>query len=333
MKISQLGEKRLIERIFKKRDPILKESDPDIISSFHDDAALQLNNSKYTVLSTDMLIEDKHFPQGMTFYQMGQKIVTVNVSDILSMNAKPESILVSMALPPNLEVNDFDKLVDGIIDKCIEYDVTLIGGDINENNKIILSATATGLIDKNITLQSNIKDGDLIATTGLLGTPAAAMDLIENPKTSLDSSSKEAIIKTLLEPDLPLEACKIFRENPELVTSMTDITDGLAVELGHLHDKNQGLGFYIYEYKLPYNKDIEIVASENNKQLNEYLLHFGEEFELLLTLNQEYYRKYAKKLDNVYIIGKVNKTNEIKLVSKNNTFKEIKIKGYEHLKE
>lgn len=331
MKISKIGERKLIERLLKKRDETLDIEDKIILESYHDDAAIVKNTSNYTVLSTDMLIQHTHFPKQMTYFQMGEKVVTVNVSDIIAMNAIPESILISMALPKTMTIDEFDELIDGILYKCKEYDVTLIGGDLNQSNEIILTATATGKINKNIKLQSNIQEDDLIAITGQLGTPAAALDLLNDNNTILSKENKE-IITSILEPDLPMKTAKFLRKHPEIVTSMTDITDGLAIELGHLYRKNKNLGFEIYKNKIPYNQHIKQIAKENNKSLNDYLLHFGEEFELLLTLNRKGYELYKNKLDDIHIIGKVNNSNQITLISKNNVEK-IKIKGYEHLKE
>ncbi len=333
MKISQLGEKKLIKRLLEKRDKYLDITDPTIFQSYRDDAAIQKNNDTYTVLSTDMLIQHSHFPKQMTPFQMGEKIVTVNVSDIIAMNAKPESILISMALPESLLVSEFDELIDGILHKCREYNITLIGGDLNQNDEIILSATTTGQINKNIKLQNNIKKDDLIAVTGKLGSPAAAFDLlINNENITIPEHDKEEIIKSILEPDLPIKTSEILRKYPEIVTSMTDITDGIAIELGHLSENNKKLGFQIYKDKLPYNKYIKKIAKFNNKPLNEYLLHFGEEFELLLTLNEKSYEKYKEQLNDIDIIGRVNDSRKITLIE-DNTINNIEIKGYEHLKD
>jgi len=87
--ISELGEKKLIQILLEKRDSMVDDADKKVKDSYHDDAALINNSSKYTVISTDMLIQHSHFPKTMTPYQMGEKIVTVNVSDILAMNATP----------------------------------------------------------------------------------------------------------------------------------------------------------------------------------------------------------------------------------------------------
>ena len=91
------------------------------------------------------------------------------------MNATPVSILIAMALPSTLTIDEFNEIIDGILYKCKEYGVTLIG-DLNQSDEIILSATTTGKINKNIKLQSNIQEDNLVAITGQLGMPAAALD-------------------------------------------------------------------------------------------------------------------------------------------------------------
>ena len=332
-KISELGEKELIRRLLSKRDSKLSDINSQILASYHDDAAIELNTSKYTVISTDMLIQHSHFPENMTPYEMGEKIVTVNVSDILSMNATPTSIVISMALNPNMTLNEFDEMLEGILFKCGEYGITLIGGDLNQNDEIILSATAMGKIDKNIKLQNNIHDKDLIAVTGELGGPAAALDILNcSEKIDIPPEEEENIIKTILEPTLPIKESEYFREHPKLITSMTDITDGLAAELGTLKQKNPELGFEIEFDRIPFNPHINTVAKYFEKNLNYYLLNFGEEFELLLTIDEEEYIKHEKELEDIiYIIGRVNSSKEVTLI-KENSVEIIETKGYEHLK-
>jgi len=329
--ISELGEKKLIKLLLDKRDYKLKSTDKIIKESYHDDAALINNSSKYTVISTDLLIQHSHFPKNMTYYQMGEKVVTVNVSDILAMNAIPDSILISMGLPPELTVNEYEELTDGILDKCEEYDITLIGGDINQNTEIILCGTSIGKVNDEFKLQTDIKPDDLIAMTGELGGPAAALDLIYG-NNDIPEKDKNDILNTLYEPTLPMEESQKLKQYPSLTSSITDITDGLAIELGHLNDKNKDIGFEIFFDKIPYNKNIEKVAKINNKDLKDYLLHFGEEFELLVTLNENEYYKHQDKLNNIHIIGRTNSSGIITLI-KDGLKEIIPVKGYEHLKD
>lgn len=329
--ISEVGEKELIRILLEKRDKTLNTIDNKIKQSYHDDAALIKNTSEYTVISTDLLIQHSHFPKQMTYHQMGKKVVTVNVSDIIAMNAEPDSILISMGLPPEMKLKEYEELTDGIIDQCNKFNITLIGGDINQNTEIILCGTSTGKINEKVKLQRNISENDLIGVTGELGSPAAALDILYE-KNTIPEENKKNIINSILEPELPMKTSELLRKYPDITTSITDITDGLAVELGHLQEKNPNIGFEIYYNKLPHNKNIEEVAKINNKKLIDYLLHFGEEFELLLTINEEEYKKHENELENITIIGKTNNSSKITLI-KDNIEEIIPIKGYEHLKD
>lgn len=321
MKLSDLGEKKLIKRLLKKRDERLDIKNPILTQSYHDDAALIKNIYKYSVISTDMLIEHTHFPYAMTPYQMGSKAVCVNISDILAMNGKPQSILVSLALPSSMSVEDFDSLINGILDTCEMYDTTLIGGDLNTSDEIVICATSTGVVCKPKFLKG-IHAGDLVAVTGKLGEPAAAYDLLYN--TDIDFPEHEKVINTLLNPTLPYATSKVLYTHPELITSITDITDGLASELGVLMDNNHGIGFNLES--IPYNPYIREIAKANNKNISEYLLHFGEEFELLLTLDPKIYQMIKDEIPDIHIIGYADTSGKITFKDK-----EIKSNGYEHL--
>ena len=100
-KISDLGEKQLIKRLLLKSNPRAKSLffDEFSIKSLSDDSALIDLGENYLVACSDMLMAFTHFPDEMTPYQMGQKIVTVNVSDLAAMGADTIGIIVSMGLP------------------------------------------------------------------------------------------------------------------------------------------------------------------------------------------------------------------------------------------
>lgn len=331
MLISELGERELIRILLEKRDKVLTDIDIRIKDSYHDDAALIENTGEYTVVSSDMLFQHSHFPKQMTYYQMGAKVVTVNVSDILAMNAAPDSILVSMGLPPEMTIEEYEELTDGILDKCREYEITLIGGDINQNTEIVLCGTSIGKVNNEFKLQRVVGCDDLIAVTGELGSPAAALDLLCANECVLEKYEKD-LVDTLLCPTVAIDESKTLRKNSEIITSITDITDGLAVELGHLHEKNRGIGFEISYEKIPFNEAIREVADKNDKDILEYLLRFGEEFELLLTLKSEEYHKHVDELGFLHVIGKTNSSDKITLI-RDGVEEEVIVKGYEHLKE
>ena len=149
--ISDFGEKKLIEKIIKKARLYQKDyfsSHPQIRDSLGDDAALTDFNCGYLVSTSDMLLQNTHFPPQMTHRQMGWKIVTVNVSDLAAMGAYPRGILISLGLPRDMTMEQFNELVEGILEACDYYETPLIGGDTNESPQIVLNGTALGEVSK-----------------------------------------------------------------------------------------------------------------------------------------------------------------------------------------
>ncbi|HIH61758.1 MAG TPA: thiamine-monophosphate kinase, partial [Methanobacteriales archaeon] len=120
MKISDLGEKKLIKRIIANIKSHLRDFN---IEGLGDDAAIIDMGREYIVATADLLRQTSHFPEPMTHEQMGWKSVTVNVSDLAAMGAKPLGFLLSMGLPPHMKVEEFDELLKGILKACDHYKI------------------------------------------------------------------------------------------------------------------------------------------------------------------------------------------------------------------
>ena len=293
-KVSDIGEKDLVNYILSKSNSII----PD------DAAILDFKNTKL-ISTTDMLIQTKHFPDEMTHYQMGFKAVTVNVSDIAAMGAKPLGFLLSIALPKSLPYADFKEIIKGVMDGCEFYKIPLIGGDLNEASEIIISATALGECKKPI-MKDGYSEGDLVCLTGKIGLAALGFisddykDYALNPRARLS------------------EALKL----KDFATSMTDITDGLSSELYTI--KKDDYGFMIYEDKLKITDEFKANAGEDYL---EYVLYVGEDFELLFTVSKD-------DLDdlpiNCMVIGEVTRTGKVEITLTDSKVCEIEKRGYEH---
>ena len=299
LKVSDIGEKELIKYILTKSKDII----PD------DTAVTELND--INLISTcDMLIESKHFPDEMSYFQMGFKAVTVNVSDLAAMGADPLGFLLSIALPKDLEFNHFKEIINGVIDACDYYKIPFIGGDTNEASEIIISGTALGLCDKKKKKKS-AKLGDLICLTGDIGLAALGFNL------KGDNFYTEKSLK-------PLARLKegIIIKNAG-ATSATDITDGLASELYEM--KPDSLGFMIYEDKFEISDEFKEISSRLDLNYFDLLLHVGEDFELLFTIDKDY------DLDiDFKVIGEVNNSDKIEITLSNGEVTEIENRGYNH---
>lgn len=338
LKISDYGEKKLINRLLgKTRKHPFKSLFFDELSykSRSDDAAIFNFGENYIVLTTDLLTESSHFPDEMTPRQIGKKVVTVNVSDIAAMGADSLGIVIAMSLPEDLSIHNFDEILEGILEACEYYEMPLIGGDINQSSELVLCGTCLGIVDKNrVMMKSGARVGDVIAVTGPLGVAAAGFEILfddELKLKNLNPDFKEYALKHALEPNAQLNKGILFAETG-FVTSATDITDGLLSELGELIQNNdERIGIMIYEDELPIPDEIFKIAKYVNRNPLEIALSYGEDFEILLTIEKEKFNELKEKI-LVHKIGYVTLTGQIQMINKEGKTEILTPHGYEHFK-
>ncbi|MGZ7095262.1 MAG: thiamine-phosphate kinase [Methanobacterium sp.] len=336
LKVSDIGEKGLINRILKKSSSKIASStflDDLGIKSLSDDAALINFGDKYLVVTSDILFKSGHFPDEMTYEQMGKKSVTVNVSDLAAMGAKPVGFVIALGLPKEMSLDDFDSLIDGILKGCSKYGMMLIGGDTNESTELTVSGTCLGIVGKDeVLMKDGANPGDIIAVTGPLGLAAAGFELLfnETKLKDLNEDYKELVLKHALNPEGKCKEGLLLAESG-YVTSATDITDGLASEMGELvNSSSKSIGMTIYEEKIPTNDAVLKIAEETGKNPLEFILHYGEDFEILLTIQKEAFKKINAEIP-LYKIGEVNSSGKMVIVRKDGKKEMIMPRGYEHL--
>ena len=299
LKVSDIGEKELISYILSKSKDIVP-----------DDTAITELNDTNLISTCDMLIESKHFPKGMSYFQMGFKAVTVNVSDLAAMGSEPLGFLLAIALPKDLEVDNFRQIINGVVEACSFYNIPLIGGDTNEADEIIISGTALGLCDAPL-MKDTANEGDLICLTGDIGLAALGFNL----------EGENVYTEHALRPLAPINEGKAI--NNAGATSATDITDGLASELYEM--KPDSLGFMIYEDRLEISDEYKKICSDMGLNYLDLALHVGEDFELVFTISKD------NDLDIDYkIIGEVNSTDKIEITLIDGEVREIEKRGYNH---
>lgn len=306
LKVCDVGEKELVKYIIANCDDIT----PD------DTAITDLDSSNKLISTCDMLIQSKHFPKKMTFFQMGFKAVTVNVSDLAAMGAKPLGFLLAIGLPKTLKVNEFKEIIKGVMEACSFYEIPLIGGDTNEASEIIISGTALGVV-KNPIMKNTSKAGDLIAITSNIGLAALGFELSDN----------SIYVEHSLKPIARIKEGKILKENG--ATAATDITDGLASELYEM--KRPEIGIKIYEDKLNISEEYKRICCDLGIDYLDLMLHVGEDFELVFTFPQNKKDLLESKL-NFIVIGEINTSGKIEIVLENGSTVEINPKGYNHFK-
>ncbi len=336
--LSNLGEFGLIDRIKQK----FTIQNATSLKGIGDDAALLSAGEEVLLVSTDMLLEGVHFDLGyMPLQHLGYKAVAVNVSDIAAMNAKPEQIVISLAISNRFSLEAVDTLYDGIRAACESYKVDLVGGDTSSSvSGLVISITVIGRAAKNkVTQRSGANANDIICVTGDLGAAYMGLQVLErekhvfltNPEMQPDLEKYEYLVGRQLKPEARMDIVYELAERNCVPTSMIDISDGLASELLHL-SKSSALGVKIFEDKVPIDHDTYETAIEFKLDPITCALNGGEDYELLFTISPTDYEK-VKNHPDIHFIGHTHpNTNQNVMVTKQQTLAPITAQGWNHFR-
>ena len=283
--IARLGEFVLIERI---RGILGREEDDRIVLGIGDDtAALRLGTDKVLLVTCDTQIEDTHFRRSdISSYELGRRAMAVNLSDIASMGGTPTFALVSLGLPRELPLADFDDLFRGMRDQLAEFSGTIIGGNLaHTSEKMLVDITILGEVAPgNLLTRGGARPGDAVYVTGTLGSSAAGMCVIEQFEKNEQAGFMDLILAHRLPTPRVKEGKQIARAG--VATAMIDLSDGLARDLLHLCESSK-VGAEISLDRIPVREGVRQVADRLGKDPCVLVLGGGEDYELLFTAGPE----------------------------------------------
>lgn len=265
------------------------------------------------VICADTLVAGRHFPLDTTAHAIGWKSVAVNLSDIAAMGAKPHSILLALSLP-QIDHDWLKGFSQGLYDCCDQFGVRLIGGDTTQSPHLTLSVTALGWIEtgKSV-LRSGAQVNDLVVVSGTIGDAAYGLQHLGHP------------LQQRL--DYPTPRCELGTMLKGLASSMIDVSDGLAQDLGHIL-KASNVGAKIDLSRLPIDNALKVLSDQ--KQW-EYALAGGDDYELCFTISTQNYQDFLQLQPNVKttIIGKITQQCELTF-EKDGLDHPLQLNGYQH---
>jgi thiamine-monophosphate kinase len=222
--VSDLGEFGLIARVTAGL-----ETTPGVLLGPGDDAAVLAAPDSRVVASTDMLVEQRHFRRDWsTAEDVGHKAAARAFSDIVAMGAVPTALLVALGAPGNLDLAWTDGLINGLRAECAQADAAIVGGDVTSADVITVCVTALGDLQNRapVTL-AGAQVGDMVAVCGRLGWAAAGFAVLGR-----GFRSPVQVVTAHRRPEPP------YFEGPNAAelgaTAMTDVSDGLVADLGHI---------------------------------------------------------------------------------------------------
>ncbi len=271
MKLSRLGEFGLIDRIRGK-----VAIGRGVRLGIGDDAAWIDHPRGSSLVTADLLIEGIHFDLKWTsLADLGYKSLAVNISDIAAMGGTPAYVMLSLGIPGNFDSSKIDKLYRGINGLAEEHGITIVGGDTNTADILIISVCLIGHPPKKPICRSGAHVGDDIYVTGTLGDAALGLNLLRL-KRRPQSEAVAQLLKRHHRPAPRLAAGRLLAKR-HLATAMIDISDGLMQDLGHICEAS-AVGAILQEHKLPLSKAYRALVGKIGIQ---HALSGGEDYELL----------------------------------------------------
>jgi thiamine-monophosphate kinase len=228
-----------------------------------DDAALLRPSAGMELaVSTDLLVEGRHFRAGADARKLGHKALAVNLSDMAAMGAAPRWATLALALPAADEAW-LEGFARGFYALAARFGVELIGGDTTRG-PLSICVTILGEVPRGLALyRAGALPGDDIWVSGELG--GAALGLAQ--------PANDAAARRLDEPEPRVELGERLRG---IANAAIDASDGFAQDLGHILQRS-GVGAVVEYARLP------AFAGADASQV----LAGGDDYELVFTAREE----------------------------------------------
>ncbi len=337
--ISEIGEFGLIDRL----DSVLGEiANPSILAGIGDDAAvLRTAPGKAHVVTSDALIEGVHFDLSfMPLEHLGAKSLTVNISDVVAMNAAPAYATIMLGIPGHVSVEMVEAFYRGVRKVCDAYDVAIVGGDITGARQFTIGVTAIGEVDEDrVVYRKGANPGDILCVTGDVGSAFAGLKVLFRERAELQKQGEsfmpsikqfQYVVNRNLAPVARLGAIQAWQEADFQPSALIDLSDGLASEINHIC-RRSGCGAYLRMADVPVHDITRRVAAEFEDNADVYALQGGEDYELLFTASAG---ELVKLKESSYaVIGEiVEQEDGVKVEYSDGSVESLAPLGFDHFK-
>lgn len=293
-----------------------------------DDAvAFRLPEGASVVLGTDVSVEDVHFRRAWLRWEaVGYRSTAAALSDLAAMGAEALGVLVTLALPPELETSVYESIGSGVGECLRAADAALLGGDLAQSpGPVMIDVVAIGSAERPVS-RGGARPGDELWLTGSLGAAATA---VADWQAALEPDPRSR--RAFERPAARLQEARWLVA--ELgVTAMIDISDGLAGDAAHVAAAS-GVALDIDTTAIPLAEPLAHYANRD-LALNR-ALGGGEDYELLLSVPAGKGEDRAREFENrfglpITRIGRVLDGEGVRWLGEDGSPKQIDADGFDH---
>lgn len=241
-----------------------------------DDAAVVAVPDGRVVVSTDLLVDTRHFRRDWaTALEIGHKAAAQNLSDINAMGGRATALTVGLAAPPDLPVAWALELADGIAAEASLVGASVVGGDVTRADEVMIAITALGACAGEPVRRSGARAGDVVAIAGRQGWAAAGLAVLAR-----GFRSPRVLVEAHRRPEPPYEA---GAQAAKLgATALIDLSDGLLGDVGHIAGAS-GVAIDIWSSRFEVAEPLRAVGAALGADPMQFILTGGDDHALVAT--------------------------------------------------
>jgi thiamine-monophosphate kinase len=225
-------------------------------------------------VSTDMLVEGRHFVSTVSPQRLGHKALAVNLSDLAACGAKPLAFTLALALP-RVDEAFVAGFAAGLFALADAHAIELVGGDTTAGPLNICITVFGEVPAGRALLRGGARVGDELWVSGTLGDARLALEVLRG-QVALDGAAFERVRRAMEMPQPRVELGLALRD---LATSAIDLSDGLVGDLGHLLERS-GVAAQVELDRLPRSAELAVQVPALQR---ECVLAGGDDYELLFS--------------------------------------------------
>lgn len=274
---TRLGEFELIRRLAGRLEP------PRLAGAvgIGDDCAALPEPGGFLLLTCDAAVAGRHFLAGLTPWEdVGWRLGTANVSDIVACGGLPGAALSSLGVPPDFPPEALEAVYDGLADAARHYQFDVLGGNVSGAGELWVDLFMTGRTPRFIS-RAGARPGDLVVLSGPVGDSAAGLEILQVRRRGSDLPEHAAtLVRRHLRPQARLDLVEPLQAT---ATAAIDISDGLAADLHHLAESS-GVQIAIERARIPISPELAAYAQERKLDAAALALASGEEYQVAFTV-------------------------------------------------
>jgi len=230
------------------------------------------------LVSSDMLVEGRHFLSTVDPARLGHKALAVNLSDLAACGATPRAFTLALALP-RVDEDWLEGFARGLFALADEHGIALVGGDTTAG-PLNLCITVMGEAPAGqALLRSGARAGDDLFVSGTLGDARLALEVFRG-KLQLSGEDFEQVRRAM---ECPQPRVQLGQALRGVASSAIDVSDGLLGDLRHIL-KRSGVGATVHADALPKSAVMQRQAPGLCREMG---LAGGDDYELVFTAPRE----------------------------------------------